>query len=361
MTNRGITDLKNVIASLPETERALFERLYAVDASVGRLRVPPTLRDRVEKRFGSVEAVSEQEIVRVTNLITQEESLFNPLRRLRQTDFGDNGVMEAHLASVAKSDIFANPLGNTPEDIFGRVTGASCVTASNLSKYDSLHGVIIFNDFHPLRFTQGEVLDYIATAQEWAHRARQNDPEARYFFMIWNCLWRAGASIFHGHAQVMLARKRHYAKVERLRQTALTYRDRYRSDYFEDLFRAHQMVGCGLEVGGIRMLAHLSPFKDNEVVLMADSLTDAFKERLYDVLVCYRDKLGVVSFNLALATPPLGGAREGWEGFPVIAWMVDRGDIGSRATDVGGMEIYGSSVNSSDPFELARHLEICLL
>jgi hypothetical protein len=36
--------------------------------------------------------------------------------------------------------------------------------------------------------------------------------------------------------------------------------------------------------------------------------------------------------------------------------LVDRGDPGSSASDVGGMELYAASVISSDPLELARHL-----
>ena len=78
------------------------------------------------------------------------------------------------------------------------------------------------------------------------------------------------------------------------------------------------------------------------------------------MLACFRDKLGVSSFNLGLATPPLADTEESWEGFPVIIRLVDRGDTGSRVSDIGGMEIYASSVVSSDPFELGRQLEECL-
>ena len=355
--NPNINSLEAVIAALPTAEKAVFQRIYAVDSSVGRMRIPTALDGWLKERFGSVAAASDQRIVRVTNLVTQEEALFNSLRRLRPNDFGDKESLEGYLRKAAKADTFASPRDNTPEDEFGRVSGEYCVTASNISKYDGLHGVIIFSDFHPLLFTREQVIDYISTAQEWARRAHQAEPETKYLFLIWNCLWRAGASIFHGHAQVMLARKRHYGRVERLRQTALAYRKTYHASYFADLFKAHRAVGCGVEVYGVKVMAHLSPFKDNEIILMSDELDTSFKSRLYEILACLRDKLGVVSFNLALAAPPLEPAAENWGGFPVIAWVVDRGNPSSLTADVGGMEIYGSSVVSSDPFELMRQLE----
>ena len=89
---------------------------------------------------------------------------------------------------------------------------------------------------------------------------------------------------------------------------------------------------------------------------MVDKLNLSLKERIYEVLICLRDRLGVTSFNLGLVTPPLAVTEEDWECFPVMTGIVDRGDPHSQASDVGGIEIYASSVVSSDPFELARKL-----
>ena len=158
----------------------------------------------------------------------------------------------------------------------------------------------------------------------------------------------------------MLTSDRHYARIEGLRQAALSYKQTYGSSYFADLFRVHRSAGCAVEKAGVRILAHLTPFKDNEVVLMAEELNLPFKERVYDVLACFRDRMNVTSFNLGLVTPPLAETEESWEGFPVMVRIVDRGDLNSRASDVGGMELYASSVVSSDPFESARQLRQCL-
>jgi hypothetical protein len=356
VTEPGITNLEGMVDSLPDEEKTLFRRIYAVNADVGRLRVPQGMRPWVRQQFGPVEDVVSQDIVRVANRITLEETLFNRLRSSRPVRCSERSGLDTRLAAAVSDDLFRKPEESTPEDLFGRVTGKYCITAANVAKYDGLHSVIIFNEFHPLCFSREQIIDYIDVARQWAERAQAVEPRAKYFFFIWNCLWRAGASICHGHAQVMLARERHYAKIEALRRAALGYRQSYGSGYFADLFRAHHSVGCAVEKEGVRVLAHLTPFKDNEIVLMAGELGHSFKERLYEVLACFRDRLGVGSFNLSLVTPPLAETEESWEDFPVMARLVDRGSPDSLASDVGGMEIYASSVVASDPFELARRL-----
>jgi len=40
----------------------------------------------------------------------------------------------------------------------------------------------------------------------------------------------------------------------------------------------------------------------------------------------------------------------------VLARIVDRGDLGNRVTDFGGMELYAQSVIGTDPFFVARTL-----
>jgi hypothetical protein len=310
----------------------------------------------VKQQFGSVEAVKKQTVVRVTNRITSEGALFNRQRASRPILARETESLESQLEKARRDDIFAHPEKDTPEDVFGRVSGRHCITASNVAKYDGLHGVVIFNEFNPLNFSREQIIDYIDTGWEWAQRAHKFNPKARYFLFIWNCLWRAGASIHHGHAQVMLTTHRHYARIEGLRRAALEYEQSYGANYFADLFRVHQLVDCALEKEGVKILTHLTPFKNNEVILMSEALNLALKERIYEVLTFCRDRLGVTSFNLSLITPPLAQTEESWAGFPVLARLLDRGDLSSRASDVGGMEIYAQSIIASDPLDLAAKL-----
>lgn len=355
VTNPSIESLGEIVDSLPADEKGLFQRIYDVTATVGELRTPQSMQPWVRQQFGSIEAVTRQKIVKVTNMVTYEEALFNRLRNSRPIEAKGN-----RSSDTSKNNLFESPQDNTPEDLFGRVVGKHCVTASNIAKYDGLHGLVIFNEFNPLHFSREQVIDYIDVAWEWAKRAQAGQPQAKYFFFCWNCLWRAGASIYHGHAQVMLTSGRHYAKIEGLRRTALGYRQDYGSNYFADLFQVHHSVGCAVDKGGVKILAYLTPFRDNEVMLIGEELNLSLKERIYEVLACLRDRLGVTSFNLGLVTPPLAKTEESWEGFPVIVRVIDRGDPNSQASDIGGTEIYASSVVSSDPFELAQQVKQCL-
>ena len=93
---------------------------------------------------------------------------------------------------------------------------------------------------------------------------------------------------------------------------------------------------------------------------MSDRLDTPFASSVYDALSLYRDILGVTSFNLAITTPPLDRTRENWQGFPVMAWMVDRGNLNYRSSDIGSLELFAANAVGSDPFKLAHKLDIQL-
>ncbi len=358
--NRTIADLDILVKALPRKSKVLFHRIFAVSTTKGCLKPPKTMLPWIERQFGSVERVTEQKVVKVTNLVTFEGAIFNSLRALRPRQFEDRLRVEARLLDKAKDDPLSKPLEDTPEDPFGRIRGKYCITASNIAKYDGLHGMIIFRDYNPLKFSREEVIDYLDTGWEWAQKAHQFDPSAKYYFFLWNSLKKAGASLAHGHAQVVLSRDFHYAKIEALRCAAIRYRAENNSNYFDDLFQIHLDLGLGVEKEGTKVLAYLTPIKEKEVMLLSSSLDRSFKERVYEVLACYRDRMHVTAFNLGIATPPLNSPPEDWNGFPVIARIVDRGYPWDGSSDFGTMELYAASIISSDPFQVAQELKEAL-
>lgn len=350
-----ILQIAELVASLDPANRARFQRIFRVETVTGQLRPPDTMKPWIEQQFGSVDSVMEQRIVKIVNLATLEGALFNELRARRPLWVNHRIDLDEEL-SRQNHDPLGDPEVTTPEDVFGRVEGRHCVTASNIAKFDGFHGLIVFKERNPLRFDRDMVRDYIETGQRWAERAHAQDPEARYYFFLWNCLWRAGASLLHGHAQVLLSKGMHYPQVEQLRRAAWRYWGQTGYDYFDDLYHAHADIGCAFSVDDVRILAYLTPVKEREVLLVAPAMTDALKDRVYDVLAFYRDQLGVTAFNLVIYQPPLGPAPEHWERFPVIVRLVDRGDPQSRTADIGAMELYASSVVSTDPLQLAAQL-----
>ncbi|WP_207955821.1 hypothetical protein [Rubrobacter marinus] len=323
----------------------------------GRLELTEEMRPFVERSFGSVEVVREQRIVKVTNRVTLEGTLFNELRASRPMQTGVDLDLGREI-SATKGDAFCRPLEGTPSDVFGRVRGEHSVTASNIAKYDGFHGVVVFDDHDPLDFTPEKVSDYVSVGLEWGKRALEADAEAKYFFLMWNCLWRAGGSIVHGHAQATATRGMHYPKVEHLRRSALSYESEHGSNYFDDLYRVHDALGLSIPAPeGVRAFASLAPVKEKEIILVGRSLEDeALRLAVARVLEGLTKGLGVRSFNAAFYVPPLVPAEEDWSGFPVVVRLVARGDPASRTSDIGAMELYAASVVASDPFRVAEAL-----
>ncbi|MGI8909332.1 MAG: hypothetical protein ACR2JR_02105 [Rubrobacteraceae bacterium] len=360
MPEKQITGLPALISALPPDDRALAERIFDVSATTGRLDPPEEMRPWIEKSFGSVDAVTEQSIVRVTNRVTLEGALFNGLRASRPLDTGVSLDLEKEIEAT-EGDPFCRPEKGTPADVFGRIRGAHATTASNVAKYDGFHGVIVFDDHNPLELTPGKVADYVDVGLRWANEANRADPEARYPFLMWNCLWRAGGSIIHGHAQATVTHGSHYPKVERLRRAARAYGAEYGTDYFADLHRVHDTLGLSVPAEeGVRAFASLTPIKEKELVVIGNRPEDeALHRTVGELLRTYVHTLGVRAFNVAFYMPPLAllaEVEEDWSGFPTVVYIVDRGDPANRTSDIGAMELYAASVVASDPFAVARIL-----
>lgn len=348
-----ITKLAELISKLPAAERTICERLFLVSGGTGQLKVPPQMRDFVEKSFGSVGAVEKQSVVKVTNRITLESTLFNELRHRRpmkiDTSFDLEKVIET---AQGESDPFRE-MDLTALDTFGRSVGAYSYSTANIAKLDVWHGVTVFNEFHPLKFEPQQVIDYMMTAREWAEMAHQEDPKAVYFVFLWNCLWRSGSSVIHGHAQMALGRDMHYGKIEQLRRDAQTYQQKHKRSYFNDLVQAHRALGLTADAADmVKAMAYLTPNRDREMVLLTDLYSPELGEAIYNVLSYYKS-IGVASFNVVIQMPPIGNSNEDWSGFPVLARIVDRGDLRYQGSDVGSIDIFAANVAISDPFTLA--------
>jgi len=234
----AVTELDTMVESLTPEEKGLFHRLFHFSTTTGYLYPPESMRGWIEERFGSAQAVVSQKIVKITNLITFEGALFNRLRACRPIEFRENLCVEHSIVAPSDNhDPLGHPERNTHGDTFGRVEGEYCVTASNIAKYDGMHGLVIFHDYDPVSFSREKIIDYIDTGRSWAEKAHEIDPEAKYY--------------------------------------------------------------------------------------------------------------------LVMVPPPLAETEEDWEGFPVLVRLVARGDPNITTCDIGSMELFASSVISSDPWEVA--------
>ncbi len=308
--------------------------------------------------FGSVEAVRRQTVTKVANLATGEATLFAPMRSRRPMDGDTDRDQLATEIAETDDDPFCDPERGTPAATFGRVRGAHMVSGANAAAADAHHGVLVFDSHDPLDFDASLITDLFATGRAWAERAAEADPESRNYLLIWNCLWRAGGSIVHGHAQALLGGGLHYALLERFRRDGAAWRSAHGADLADDLVSVHRDLGLA-RGGEVATLAHITPVKERELLVVGrpgmDERDPALTAAVADALLAYRDRLGVRSFNLALWRPPLGPAA-GWDGIPPIVRMVDRGDLHRRPSDIGAMELYGTPIVGSDPYEVMAAL-----
>jgi hypothetical protein len=351
-----VSDLEQLVGALSAPDQSRIARLFQIVTSTGHLDAPQSMHPWIEGLFGSVSAVEAQRIVRTTNLVTYEGTLFNELRASRPIET----EIPEELSTIVTSgtgDPFCRPLEGTPSDAFGRVQGEHSITASNIAKYDALHSVIIFDQHNPLALSRELIDDAFDVGSRWAEKAVEYDPLACYYFLMWNCMWKSGASILHGHAQITCTRDRHYARVEQLRAAAERYQAQHNVNYFKDLVEAHKSMGLTINRGPSTIMASLTPIKEKEVWILADEHSNDLNGVIYDVLECFTRKLGVVSFNLVAYMPPLRPVAESWEGFPFIIRIVDRGPLANKTADFGAMELYASSVVSSDPFRIIEALD----
>jgi hypothetical protein len=107
----------------------------------------------------------------------------------------------------------------------------------------------------------------------------------------------------------------------------------------------------------VTAVAHLTPAKEREIILVADRYENPdLPAAIWRALKVYAAQ-DVKSYNMAVYLPPLGPADPMWAGFPALVHFVDRGDLAAKTVDVGGMEFYASAVVSADPFALAEALK----
>ncbi|UCG49715.1 MAG: hypothetical protein JSU94_08015 [Phycisphaerales bacterium] len=368
----SIVELPETAGKLGPKEREVFEGIFDVTMSEGRLVIPETFEEQtwryfsdkdengqpVEDRDVVLARLTRQKVVRTFNRWTAEGALFNELRArrpgVRFQSEAEKEYVAKHIEQARKGCDFCEPEKQTTDDVFGRIRGRHCTTGANIAKFDALHGLVFFDEHNPLDFGAEEAADYIETGFAWLRKAHEQNSEFAYPFFLWNCLDKSGASRVHGHAQVLLGRDMHYARVEILRRAADAYRRSTGRDYFDDLLAAHDSVGLALAGGEVRVFVNITPVKEKETVIISrrppDQSDDA-KAAIWQVLECMIHKLGVTCFNLAISMPAIGA-----DDLPYFVRVVDRGSLLKTTSDLAGMELYGSTVIASDPYRVVEAL-----
>jgi len=369
----SILDLEEKVNKLKKEDDdsfRLFNNIFHVSSAEGSLKIPSSFKKKVHTYFGNkdesgkiiesknevIERIQTQKVIKTYNKWTGEGSLFNSLRAGRpgmkpQERSKEQEKVQEYIEKSKENCDFCHAEKYTPEDIFGRVHGKHCITGANIAKYDAWNSMVFFKKHNPLDFTLEELSDYIETGFNWFKKVNNHDKQFVSPIFIWNCLPKAGASQVHGHAQVLITKNVYYARTQFLRKNFRNYMHLTGHNLFKDTYKVYNALGLALdnEVNGF---ASLTPLKEKEFIIISrdnPSASDDIKEAIYRVLRCYIDDLGVNSFNLAISYPSFGETF-----LPYVIRIVDRGSIFKSTSDIGAMELYGSSVISDDPYNIIK-------
>ena len=371
----SILDLEEKVNRLKKEDEdsfRLFNNIFHVSSAEGSLKIPSSFKEKVHTYFGNkdesgkiiesknevIERIQTQKVIKTYNKWTGEGSLFNSLRASRpgmkpQERSKEHEKVQEYIEKSKENCDFCHAEKYTPEDIFGRVQGKHCITGANIAKYDAWNSIVFFKKHNPLDFTLEELSDYIETGFNWFKKVNNHDKQFVSPIFIWNCLPKAGASQVHGHAQVLITKNVHYARTQFLRKNFRSYMQLTGRNLFKDIYNVHNALGLALD-GDLNGFASLTPIKEKEFIIISrnnPSTNEDVKKAIYRVLRCYIDDLGVNSFNLAISCPSFGETF-----LPYVIRIVDRGSIFKSTSDIGAMELYGSSVISDDPYKIIKAL-----
>ena len=215
-------------------------------------------------------------------------------------------------------------------------------------------------------------------AEEWFLKANHVNRNAVYPMLGWNCLSRAGASQHHGHCHLLLGEGFHYSRWEQYRQCAANYtRVHAGRNYFHDLISAHRTLGLAKQCNSAHILLTLTPYLRFNFEVLSWNYED-FKQAMHEALTELRFTLQSKAFNVNIQFPalkvgespdrvPSNGTRSefglftnisesetGMFEMPYIGSLVDRGDPDHKASDICATKLFGSSISSTDPFELSQ-------
>ena len=399
---RSVGDLAKMNTALRKHER--FNKLFEVCIKDAACKATPELKAKYGVPIDNV-----QQIVSIRNIVTNDLTEWNPLRRTKPQNFkADADAPIDPLALNGTPCDFCNWAQFTAEDTFGRIESEHAVSASNLFKYVAPYqGVILFKHHDPFEFNLEQLSDLLTVANTWFTTCRNVEMNTNstasalqlHPLLVWNVLQRAGASFYHGHVQTMSSHVP-FPDVHRAHVAAKEYKARGGGsevgggDYYEDVVGAHACVGLSRRLsvampsGDLRYSwlddededehdkdtrqvvatahASLCPTKDAEIVILGKSLDcPAFQALFYSSVRALIDELGVQSFNAGIYPRyACGGGGEGDKenqqevvgrgiGSPIIGKIVSRGRISSASSDFGGLEVFGgATIGHTDPGEV---------
>ena len=271
-----------------------------------------------------------QKLIFINDKILNKSVIFNLSRKKRP--------QPSQINKIQDKDPFCFYETETPIDEIGRLENKSAATASNLSKMADYHSLIMFKKHNLSDIDEKDFILAMNLAKEWFQAIEHFNNEIKTKIFIWNYHFHSGASILHPHFQV-LAYKNNLLKIKDLKDRLENYKNKFKSDYFQDYFKLMKKVGLAKEKNNLKIWASLTPEKEKGLNFYGDIFQGSqFLWKILQNLI----KEGTQSFNIFYILDLNYG------------FFVDRGEINKLNSDIGALEIFNIKIISSDPSELKK-------
>ncbi|CAF2236593.1 unnamed protein product [Rotaria magnacalcarata] len=344
-----------------------FDAVFRLEEIHGSLKISPVYLQKINRYFNKdaklVEQIKNQRIIKIYNRHTHEEMLYNYMRSRRPQTKSEQSAETYTLQLMEESKTNCdfcgkNYLNSTAEDAFGRLEHSLSYTAANTFKYDRWHTLIVSRNHDTLHLTEDEIGDMFKLAQEWFQKVYSIESMYTCPEMIWDAMPKSGASQVHTHLQVSLGYDIYYGNIERIRQGARLYAQMNNGkNYFNDYVYVHQALGLTIPIGNVRIIIHLTPIKDLEVMILGERLEKDFYKALNLIFRVFVDDLNEFSFSLGMHLPPMNESNANGHEMPVNCRLLFRNPVTNLRADMNGLDLYTSSVIGKDRYVLYRQLK----
>ncbi len=253
-----------------------------------------------------------------------------------------------------------------PDAMPERICVGRATTFPNLFPFGEFHSVVAFPSFflEVDGFSPKELRECLEAAFKTFELAMSTRPALRYWYLNWNHLPPAGASIVHPHLQ-LLATRNPTRMLSELMRKSKQYYQQHKRNYWKELLSLERKLDERYigSTGDIHWIASFAPTGNKEVLGVSEkwsSLREAkasisdICQGLHKILKGYA-KIGVKSFNLSSYSGP---CDKKLPFFRLHFRLIARPDPVSLYTaDRGFMEIFHHEpVIDTLPETLAREL-----